>query len=169
MERIITLNGPVDESSCLDVILQLLYFDSINHEPIYFYLNSPGGSIINGLAVYDTMQLIKSPVYTLCVGMCASMGAFLLSCGEKGHRGALPHSRILIHQPLTGTGFYDTSTNIEAVAESFTKSRKQLETIIAKNVGKSYKRVHQDCERDYWMSAEEALKYGLIDVILKEI
>ena len=171
MERIITLNGSVDEGNCLSVILQLLYLDSQGHDPIYLYINSEGGSISNGLAVYDTIHLIKSPVYTICMGLAASMGAFLLSCGKKGFRGALPHSRILIHQPLIYTryGSADTATGMERMAESITRTRKELETIIADNVGKSYERVHEDCERDNWMSAEEALKYGLIDHIIDKL
>ena len=169
MDRIVTLNGTVNESSCLQLILEVLYLDSQNHEPIYLYINSEGGSIVNGLAVYDTFQLIKSPIYTICVGMAASMGAFILSCGEKGHRAALPHSRILIHQPLIYTrgGFEDKESEIRKMADDISRTRNELESIIAVNVGKTLETVHQDCERDYWMSAEEALKYGIIDEIIK--
>lgn len=171
MERIITLNGSVDEGNCLSVIIQLLYLDSQGHDPIYLYINSEGGNISNGLAVYDTIQLIKSPVYTICMGLAASMGAFLLSCGKKGFRGALPHSRILIHQPLiyTNYGASDSATEIEKMAEDITKTRIELETIIANNVGKKYEQVHEDCERDNWMSAEEALQYGIIDQIIEKL
>lgn len=168
--RIISLNGEVNEGSSLMVILQLLDLDSQNNqEPIYLYINSGGGSIISGLAIYDVINHIKSPVYTVCCGMAASMGAFLLSCGEKGHRYALPHSRILIHQPLVFGNYYNTArsqSKIAKLAEGLEQNRVTLETIMAENAGKSFEEMHASCERDNWMDAKEALEYGLIDCIL---
>lgn len=168
--RIIPINGEIDEGSSMMVILQLLDLDSQNSEdPIYLYINSGGGNIIHGLAIYDVMHHIKAPVYTVCCGMAASMAAFLLSCGEKGHRYALPHSRILIHQPLVFGNYYSTSRTqsvIEKIASDLNKRRDKLETIMADNTGKSFDEMHAACERDNWMDAEEALSYGLIDCIL---
>lgn len=168
--RIISLNGEVDEGSSLMVVLQLLVLNSENSEdPIYLYINSGGGSIVHGLAIYDVIHHIKAPVYTVCCGMAASMAAFLLSCGEKGHRYALPHSRILIHQPLIFGNYYNsmkTQSSIEKTAQGLNKRRNKLETIMADNTGKTFDELHADCERDNWMDAEEALAYGLIDCIL---
>lgn len=167
--RIILLNGSVNEQSALNVILRLLDFEKENpNEEISLYINSPGGSILHGLAIYDVIKHIKAPVSTVCYGMAASMGAFLLSCGAKGRRFALPHSRILIHQPLISSesGVVRTQTDMVKMAESILKSRTELERIMAENIGVSEEQIHIDCERDNWMSAEEALKYGIIDGIL---
>ncbi|MCR5078663.1 MAG: ATP-dependent Clp protease proteolytic subunit [Bacilli bacterium] len=168
--RIIFLVGEVNESSAMDVVLRLLDFNAQDEtKPISLYINSPGGNIIHGLAIYDTIQNISAPVYTVCYGMAASMGAFLLSCGEKGHRYALPHSRILIHQPLLGNerSFADSQRAIEKIAESLTKNRNTLEKVLSENTGKPLEVIHADCERDNWMSAIEAKEYGLIDKITK--
>ena len=168
--RIISLNGEINEYSGLMVILQLLYLNSENNQdPIYLYINSGGGSIDSGLAIYDVINHIKAPVYTVCCGMAASMGAFLLTCGEKGHRYALPHSRILIHQPLIFGNYYNTmrsQSTIAALAKGLEEKRIKLETIMAENSGKPFEEMHKDCERDNWMDTEEALNYGLIDCIL---
>lgn len=166
--RIIFLVGEVNEKSAMNVILRLLDFNSQDDQkPISLYINSPGGNIIHGLAIYDTIHHISAPVYTVCYGMAASMGAFLLSCGEKGHRYALPHSRILIHQPLLGNERTIAESQKAAIkiAESLTKNRETLERIIAENTGKPLETIHADCERDNWMSAIEAMEYGLIDKV----
>ncbi len=168
--RVISLNGTVGEGSCLYIILQLLVLNAESEEdPIYLYINSGGGSIIHGLAVYDTIKYIKAPVYTVCSGMAASMGAFLLSCGAKGHRYALPHSRILIHQPLIDGEYQapvQTQSEIENSAKRLSQCRIKLETIMAENAGKTFEELHRDCERDNWMNSREAIEYGLIDVEL---
>lgn len=166
--RIILLNGQVDESSAMNVILKLLDFDKQDSsKEISLYINSPGGSILHGLAIYDTINHISAPVSTVCYGMAASMGAFLLSCGKKGRRFALPHSRILIHQPLISSegGIIKTQSSMQKMAEEILTARETLEKIMAKNIGVSVKKIHLDCERDNWMSAQEALEYGLIDGI----
>ena len=168
--RIILLNGSVDEASAMNVILRLLDMDKQDSkQEISLYINSPGGSILHGLAIYDTIKHISAPVSTVCYGMAASMGAFLLSCGQKGKRFALPHSRILIHQPLISSenGIVRSQTDIQKMADSIEKSRNELEKIMAENIGVSLEKIHADCERDNWMSAEEALEYGIIDSILK--
>lgn len=168
--RIIILNGAVDEKSCSEIILQLLYLNSLdNKKPIYFYIHSNGGEINSGLAVYDTIQYIEAPVYTICVGLAASMGAFLLTCGAK--RSALKHATILIHQPritLKGASSAKQS-EIKKIADGLIDSRNTLEEIMAKNIGVSIEQIHKDCENDNWMSAEEALKYGIIQEIVEKI
>ena len=167
--RIIALNGEVSEGSAMKIILELLRLDAEdNKTPIYLYINSPGGNIIHGLAIYDVMHNISAPVYTVCNGMAASMGAFLLSCGKKGHRYSLPHSRILIHQPLIHNQYGSSleESAIQTIAESLRKNRDSLEQIMADNSGKDLATFHKDCERDHWMSAQEALEYGLIDKII---
>lgn len=149
------------------LISQLLYLDSENDQPINMYINSPGGSVSAGLAIYDTMQYVKSPVNTICMGMAMSFGAVLLSAGAKGHRYALPHSRIMIHQPLIyGNGISGQATDITIEAEEMEKHKKLLTDIIAFHCGKTHKKVLADCERNKYMSATEAKDYGLIDDIL---
>ncbi len=167
--RIILLNGEVNAYTATDVILQLLDLNKMDDkEEISLYINSPGGDVDFGLAIYDTIQHISAPVSTVCYGMAASMGGFLLTCGVKGRRFALPHSRILIHQPLTHnrSTSYNTQTALVKMSESFIASRRELERIMADNIGVPIEKIHADCERDYWMSAEEALAYGIIDGIL---
>lgn len=167
--RIIILSGEVNELSAMDVIVRLMDFDREDPDrEISLYINSPGGSIDYGLAIYDVIQHISAHVSTVCFGMAASMGAFLLSCGAHGRRFALAHSRILIHQPLVQTrgGSIRTETSMRKMAESIKYSRDELERIIADNVGKTAQQVHMDCERDNWMSAQEAKDYGIIDDIL---
>lgn len=164
--RIVTLAGEVNEISALSVILSLLDFDSEDpNTPIELHINSGGGSIDAGLAIYDVIEHIHAPVYTVCCGLAASMGAFLLSIGEKGHRSSFPHARILIHQPLitlkqaSGRG----ASGLRRILDGLTESRQQLETIMAERCGQPLERVHADCERDNWMTAQEAKEYGLID------
>jgi len=169
-DRIICLDGEINEISSLNAIVQLLNFNSENkNEPIYLVINSGGGSILHGLGLYDVMKHIEAPVYTLCTGLAASMGSFLLSCGEKGHRAALKHSRILIHQPLIdreGSPTGKKESDLRRTLESIKKSRNILETIMAENTNQPLEKLHKDCERDNWMNSEEALAYGLIDEIL---
>lgn len=168
-ERIITFNGDVNEMSALDAIMKLLYLDSESKtEPIQMYLNSNGGNIIHGLAIYDTIKYISAPVYITCTGLAASMGAFLLSCGAKGHRAALKHARILIHQPLISSQstYVQKENDIKRLAEGLLKDRQLLEQIMADNSGQSLANMHAACERDNWLSAEEAKEFGLIDEVI---
>lgn len=167
--RIIYLVGEINEITALQVIMQLLFLSQEDFkEPIYLYINSGGGSIVHGLAILDAIKYIQTPVYTICTGFAASMGAFLLSCGTKGQRCALKHSKILIHQPLisSGNNIIKKETDIRKMAENLKEKRDQLERILAENTNQPLEKLHSDCERDNWMSAEEALKYGLIDIII---
>ena len=163
-DRIIMLSGEINDITANNVISQLLYLDSINNDDISIYINSPGGSITAGMAIYDTMNYIKSNVSTICVGMAASMGAFLLSSGTKGKRYALPNSEVMIHQPLGGV--QGQATEIKIAADRILKSKESLNRILAKNTGKSLKIIEMDTERDNFMSSEEALKYGIIDKVI---
>lgn len=163
-DRIILLNGEIDDSLSNSIVAQLLYLDSLNHDPINLYINSPGGSITAGMAIYDTMNYIKSNVATICIGMSASMAAFLLSSGQSKMRYALPNSEIMIHQPLGGA--QGQATEIKIAAERIIKLKNKLNKILAKNTGKDIKQIEQDTERDYYLSADEALQYGIIDKII---
>lgn len=167
-ERVVFLVGPVDDSVANLIVAQLLFLESDNPDKdIHLYVNSPGGSVSAGLAIYDTMQFIKPEVSTMCVGQAASMGALLLAGGAKGKRNCLPHSRILIHQPLGG--FQGQASDIDIHAREILKARERLTEILAKHTGQSIERVKLDTERDYFMSADEARKYGeygLIDNVL---
>lgn len=163
--RIILLSGEIDDNLANIVIAELLYLDSLSEDYIQLYINSPGGSISAGMAIYDTMKLIKSDVSTICVGMAASMGAFLLACGTRGKRYCLPNSEVMIHQPLGGV--QGQATEIDIVAKRIINLRKKLNTILAKNTKRSLKQIEKDTERDYYMSATEALDYGIVDEILK--
>ena len=162
--RIILLSGEINDDTANVVIAQLLYLDSINQEDISIYINSPGGSITSGMAIYDTMNLIKSDVSTICVGMSASMAAFLLSCGRKGKRYCLPNSEVMIHQPLGGVN--GQATEIDIVAKRILNLRNKINSILAKNTKKNLKQIEKDTDRDYYMNATEALEYGIIDQIL---
>lgn len=162
--RIILLSGEIDDDVSNVIIAQLLYLDSISQEDISIYINSPGGSITSGMAIYDTMNFIKSDVSTTCVGMCASMAAFLLSCGTPGKRYCLPNSEVMIHQPLGGVK--GQATEISIVAKRILALRTKLNTILSKNTKKNIKQIEQDTERDYYMTSTEALDYGIIDKIL---
>ena len=165
-ERIIILSGEVNDATSSSIVSQLLYLDSISNEDISLYINSPGGSITSGMAIFDTMNFIKSDVITICVGMAASMGAFLLSSGTKGKRLSLPNSEIMIHQPLGGaTG---QATEIKIAAERILKLRSKLNKILSENTNQNIKTIERDTERDNFMDAEEALEYGIIDEIVKQ-
>lgn len=163
-DRIIILSGEIDDNLANVVIAQLLYLDSLNNDPVSIYINSPGGSITSGMAIYDTMNFIKSKVSTVCIGMAASMAAFLLSSGEEGMRYALPNSEVMIHQPLGGA--QGQATEIKIAAERILKLKEKLNLILSKNTKQDIKKIENDTERDYFMSSVEALEYGLIDEIL---
>lgn len=164
-DRIIILNGEIDDNLANSIVAQLLYLDSINNNDISLYINSPGGSITAGMAIYDTMNYIKSNVSTICVGMAASMAAFLLACGEPNKRFCLPNSEVMIHQPLGGA--QGQATEIKIAAERILKLKHKLNSILAKKTNKSLKTIEKDTERDNFMDATEALEYGLIDKIIK--
>ena len=163
-DRIIILSGEIDDGLANSVVAQLLYLDGINHDDISIYINSPGGSITAGMAIYDTMKYIKSSVSTICIGMAASMAAFLLSSGDKGKRYALENAEVMIHQPLGGA--QGQATEIKIAAERILKLKKKLNNILSNNTGKSLRKIERDTERDYFMDSNEALEYGIIDEIL---
>ena len=164
-ERIIFLGTPIDDMIANLIVAQLLLLDSENPEKdIMLYINSPGGSVTAGFAIYDTMQHIRANVSTICLGQAASMGAFLLSSGTKGKRLALPHSRVLIHQPLGGA--QGQATDIEIQANEILRIKKSLNSILAANTGQALKKIEKDTDRDYIMTPEEALEYGMIDKII---
>ena len=167
MDRIIFLGVPIDDDVANIIQAQLLFLAAQDPAAdITLYLNTPGGQVHSGLAIYDTMQLVQPVVATVCTGMAASMGAVLLCAGEKGKRSALPHSRVLIHQPLGGA--QGQATEILIAAKEIEKTRTELFNIIAQHTGKPYKKVAADGERDYWMTAQEALEYGMVDEILSK-
>jgi ATP-dependent Clp protease protease subunit len=164
-ERVVFLVGPVNEVTANLIVAQLLFLESENPDKdISFYINSPGGSVSAGLAIYDTMQFIKPDVSTLCVGQAASMGAFLLCAGAKGKRYALPNSRVMIHQPMGG--FQGQASDIEIHAREILYLRKQLNEIMAKHTGQDIKTVENDTDRDNFLSAEESVRYGIVDKVL---
>ena len=164
-ERIIFLGTPVDDMVANLIVAQMLLLDSENPEKdIMLYINSPGGSVTAGLAIYDTMQHIRADVCTICLGQAASMGAFLLSSGAKGKRMALPHSRVLIHQPLGGA--QGQATDIEIQAAEILRIKKTLNEILASNTGQALSKIEKDTDRDYIMTPEEALEYGMIDKVV---
>lgn len=165
-DRIIILNGEITDSSSNVVVAQLLYLDSLSNDDISLYINSPGGSITAGMAIYDTMNFIGSKVSTICVGMAASMAAFLLSSGEKGKRYILPNAEVMIHQPLGGA--QGQATEIKIAAERILKLKKKLNVILANNTGKDIDIIDNDTERDYFMDSNEALEYGIVDKILEK-
>lgn len=164
-ERIIFISGEIDDDLANSVIAQLLYLDSISQEDISLYINSPGGSITSGMAIYDTMNFVKSSISTICLGMSASMAAFLLSCGEKGKRYILPNAEVMIHQPLGGA--QGQATEIKIAAERILKLKDKLNRILAKNTKKDLKTIELDTERDYFMDSGEALQYGIVDKIIE--
>ena len=165
-DRIIILSGEIDDNLANSIVAQLLYLDSINNDTINLYINSPGGSITSGMAIYDTMNFIKSDVSTICIGMAASMAAFLLSSGKKGKRFCLPNSEVMIHQPLGGA--QGQATEIKIAAERILKLKDKLNTKKKKNTGKSLKQIERDTERDNFMDSNEAFEYGIVDKILKQ-
>lgn len=168
-DRIIVLSDEVNSATASIVVAQLLFLDSQDSEKdIFLYINSPGGSITDGMAIYDTMQYVKSDVSTICVGMAASMGAFLLAGGAKGKRIALPHSEILIHQPLIGgeRGLLGQTTDIKIHSDHLYATREMLNRLLAENTGRPIEEIVRDTERDHYMTAQEALDYGIVDRII---
>ncbi len=164
-DRIILLSEEVNDTTASLIVAQMLYLEAQDPDKdIQFYINSPGGSVSSGLAIYDTMQYIKPDVATICIGLAASMGAFLLSSGAKGKRIALPNAEIMIHQPSGGSR--GQATDIQIQAEQILKVKRRLNAILAENTGKSVEQISADCERDYFMSADEAKEYGLIDKVI---
>jgi ATP-dependent Clp protease protease subunit len=166
VERILFLGSEVNDGIANSLVAQMLYLDSEDSsKPIYLYINSPGGSVTAGLAIYDTIQYVKSEVVTICVGLAASMGAFLLAAGTKGKRVALPHSRIMIHQPLGGTSRRQAS-DIEIEAREILRMKEMLNRSLSDMSGQSFEKIEKDTDRDYFLSAEEAKDYGLIDRVI---
>ncbi|MBE6954921.1 MAG: ATP-dependent Clp endopeptidase proteolytic subunit ClpP [Ruminococcaceae bacterium] len=166
-DRIIMLSEEVNDTTASLIVAQLLYLEAQDPEKdIQFYINSPGGSVTAGMAIYDTMQYIKCDVSTICIGMAASMGAFLLSAGTKGKRMALPNAEIMIHQPSGGA--QGQATDIQIQAKRLEQIKRKLNEILAENTGKPYEVVAADCERDYFMTADEAMQYGVIDKVISK-
>lgn len=168
MDRIIFLGTAIDDYTANVIQAQLLFLDSLDSQrEITLYINSPGGSVYAGLGIYDTMQLVNPPVATICTGLAASMASVLLCAGEKGRRSALPHSRVMIHQPMGGAE--GQASDMEITCREIQKLKKELYEIIAKHSGKDYETVYQNSDRDYWMTAQEAMEYGMIDeVVIKK-
>ena len=166
VERILFLGSEVNDGIANSLVAQMLYLDADDSsKPIYLYINSPGGSVTAGLAIYDPIQYVKSEVVTICVGLAASMGAFLLAAGTKGKRVALPHSRIMIHQPLGGTSRRQAS-DIEIEAREILRMKEMLNRSLSDMSGQSFEKIEKDTDRDYFLSAEEAKEYGLIDRVI---
>ncbi len=166
-DRIVMLSDEVNDTTASLVIAQLLYLEGQDPEKdIDLYINSPGGSITSGMAIYDTMQYIRCDVSTICIGMAASMGAFLLSSGAKGKRFALPNSEIMIHQPLIGGGLSGQCTDIKIHSDHLVRTREKLNTILSQNTGKSIEQINIDTERDNFLTAQQAMEYGLIDKVI---
>ena len=167
MDRIIFLGTSINDDVANMIIAQMLFLDADNPgRDIYLYLNSPGGNVSSGMAIYDTMQFLRSPVNTICMGMAASMGSFLLAAGRAGKRSALPHSRIMIHQPSGGA--QGTAADIEIQAKEILYLRAQMNSLYAKHTGRPVEQIERDMERDFFMSAEEAVKYGIIDSVITQ-
>lgn len=163
-DRIIYFSGVVDEDSCNTVIAQLLYLSSTDNRDINLYINSPGGSVVDGLGVIDTINFIPCDISTTCVGMAASMGAVLLSCGAKGKRLVLPHSRVMIHQ--VSSGMQGVSKDLEIELEQTLRCKKDIYEILAANTGKPYEQIEKDCDRNFWLIGNEAVEYGIADKVL---
>ena len=163
-DRIVFCSGELTDQNANIIISELLYLDSLNHNDIFLYINSPGGSVTSGLAIYDTMNYVKSDIKTIAIGLAASMGAFLLSSGTKGKRCALKNAEIMIHQPLGGA--QGQASDIKIAADHILKTKEKLNKILAKNTSQSIVKIKNDSERDFYMNSEEAKKYGLIDVVL---
>ncbi len=167
MDRIIFLGTSINDDVANMIIAQMLFLDADNPgRDIYLYLNSPGGNVSSGMAIYDTMQFLRSPVNTICMGMAASMGSFLLAAGRAGKRSALPHARIMIHQPSGGA--QGTAADIEIQAKEILYLRAQMNGLYAKHTGRPLEQIERDMERDFFMSAEEAVKYGIIDSVITQ-
>ncbi|WP_298988249.1 ATP-dependent Clp endopeptidase proteolytic subunit ClpP [uncultured Campylobacter sp.] len=166
-DRIVMLSGEIDDTVASSIVAQLLFLEAEDPDKdIYLYINSPGGVVTSGFSIYDTMNYIKPDVSTICIGQAASMGAFLLSCGTKGKRYALPNSRIMIHQPLGGA--QGQATDIEIQAKEILRMKEILNGILSQNSGKDLAQVEKDTDRDFFMSAEDAVQYGLIDQVLQK-
>ncbi|MSN95762.1 ATP-dependent Clp endopeptidase proteolytic subunit ClpP [Campylobacter sp. FMV-PI01] len=166
-DRIIMLSGEINDDIAASIVAQLLFLEAEDPEKdIYLYINSPGGVVTSGMSIYDTMNYIKADVSTICIGQAASMGAFLLSCGQKGKRFALPNARVMIHQPLGGA--QGQATDIEITAKEILRIKKTLNEILAKNCSQSIEKIEKDTDRDFFMSASEAKSYGLIDKVLEK-
>ena len=164
-DRIVFLGSPIMDEEANSITAQFLFLESEDPErDIFFYINSPGGSVTSGLAIYDTMQYIKPPVSTVCLGQAASMGAILLAAGAKGKRFALPHSRIMIHQPLGG--FQGTATDVDIQAREILRMREELNEILMRHTGQTLKKIEKDTDRDLFMSGKQALEYGLVDEVM---
>ncbi|MDE3235159.1 MAG: ATP-dependent Clp protease proteolytic subunit [Bacteroidota bacterium] len=169
-KRAVYLWGVVDDKSAKDVVTKLLLLDADKPgEEIKLYINSPGGVVTSGMVMYDTMKLIQSPVSTICMGLAASMGSILLSCGVKGKRYIYPHAEVMIHQPSLGGYFQATSADIEIQANQIRKTKELGAKILADNCGKSVEQIMKDFDRDYWMNAEEAVTYGIVDKVLDKL
>jgi ATP-dependent Clp protease protease subunit len=167
-QRKVFLWGVVDDRSAKDITARLMFLDAVDPgKEIKFYINSPGGVVTSGMVIYDTMQMIKSPVSTICMGMAASMGSILLSGGEKGKRYIFPHGEVMIHQPSGGG--QGTSADLEIMAEQIKKIKELGARILADNCGQTFEKVMKDFDRDYWMGAEESVKYGIVDGILSSL
>lgn len=168
-QRKLFLWGPVHDESAERIVNRLLFLEASDPgKDIFFYINSPGGVVTSGMVIYDTMQMISSPVHTICMGLAASMGSILLSGGEKGKRAIWPSARVMIHQPSLG-GAYGQATDIEITAAEILKIKEQSAAILANNCGKSFDQVFKDFDRDHWMNAKEALEYGIVDSIADKI
>jgi ATP-dependent Clp protease protease subunit len=164
-DRIVFISGEIDDATANTVVAQLIYLEAKNPEKdICVYINSPGGSVTAGMAIYDTMRYVKCPVSTICVGLAASMGAFLLAAGTKGKRFALPNSEIMIHQPLGGAK--GQASDIEITAKHIIRTKKKMIEMLSKNTGQPVKKVEKDVDRDYYMSATEAVEYGIVDKVI---
>jgi len=169
-KRAVYLWGVVDDKSARDVVSKLLLLDSDKPgEEIKFYINSPGGVVTSGMVIYDTIRLISSPVSTICMGLAASMGSILLSVGEKGKRSIFPHGEVMIHQPSLGGYYQGTSADLEIQAVQTQKTKELGARILADNCGKTFEQVMKDFDRDYWMDAQEAVEYGIVDSILEKL
>ena len=166
-DRIIFISGEIDDNTANSVIAELLYLDSLNNKDISIYINSPGGSVSAGLAIYDTMNYVKSDVCTICMGIAASMGAFLLSSGTRGKRFILPNADVMIHQPLGGA--QGQATDIRIASERINNLKLRLNKILAQNTKQSLKKIENDTERDNYLNAEEALAYGIVDKIIESV
>ncbi len=164
-DRIVFISGEIDDASANTIVAELIYLEAKNPEKdICVYINSPGGSVTAGMAIYDTMKYVKCDVSTICIGLAASMGAFLLAAGTKGKRFCLPNSEVMIHQPLGGA--QGQASDIEITANHILKTKKKMTEMLAKNCGQSIKKVEKDVDRDYFMTADEAVAYGLVDKVI---
>lgn len=169
-QRKVFLWGAVDDDSAKDIVNRLLYLDTIEPgKEISFYINSPGGMVTSGMVIYDTMQMIKSPVSTICMGFAASMASILLSGGEKGSRFVFPSGEVLIHQPLIGGMYRGVSADLEIQAEQMQKTKEQSARILAENCGHNIEKILHDFDRDYWMNAKEAVDYGIVDKVVEKL